>query len=94
MPPAIIDVSPFRRPAAWTDAIVAVDAVVWFGADSHIYDMAANDADNFLQVFIRALGFRLIAFSERVRIFGGSFEEDLRLFEPVVTWCEQQSARS
>jgi hypothetical protein len=33
LPPAVIDLSPYWRPSAYASAIVAVDAVLWHGAD-------------------------------------------------------------
>ena len=40
--PAVIDFSPYRRPAAYADAIVAVDGLLWFGAGRELVKLAAN----------------------------------------------------
>lgn len=57
LPPAVIDVSPCWRPARWSKAIVAVDSIGWFGADS---EALASFADHEgVQLVIRAALFRL-----------------------------------
>jgi uncharacterized protein (TIGR02569 family) len=57
LPPAVIDLSPYWRPTAYASAIVAVDAVLWHGADLALLSRAAADA----QLLVRALLFRLLA---------------------------------
>jgi hypothetical protein len=42
-PPAIIDFSPYRRPAAYAAAIVAADALVWEGAARQVLDAVRQD---------------------------------------------------
>jgi uncharacterized protein (TIGR02569 family) len=59
LPPAIIDVSPYWRPAAYALAIVVADALVWEGADSRILD-AVSHLEDFGQYLIRALIFRAV----------------------------------
>jgi len=59
LPPAIIDFSPYWRPAAYASAIVVADALVWEGADARILD-AVTHIDNFGQYLIRALIFRAV----------------------------------
>ena len=58
-PPAIIDFSPYWRPAAYASAIVIADALVWEGADSQVPD-AVSYIDDFGQYLIRALIFRSV----------------------------------
>jgi uncharacterized protein (TIGR02569 family) len=60
LPPAIIDVSPYWRPAAYGSAIVVADALVWEGADSRILDAVSHIGD-FGQYLVRALIFRAVA---------------------------------
>jgi uncharacterized protein (TIGR02569 family) len=57
LPPAVIDLSPYWRPPAYASAIVAVDAVLWHGADVDLLSTVAADA----QLLVRALLFRLLA---------------------------------
>lgn len=52
-PPAVIDLSAYWRPAGYTAAVVAVDAVLWFGADASLLDTVPTTLAS------RALEFRL-----------------------------------
>ena len=61
--PAIIDFSPYWRPASYADAIVAVDGLLWFGAGRDVLELAWSSQD-FRQMLLRALVFRLVAFNE------------------------------
>lgn len=56
-PPAIIDFSPYWRPAAYASAIVIADALVWQGARRQVVDAVTHIGD-FGQYLIRALIFR------------------------------------
>ncbi len=59
MPPAIIDFSPYWRPAAFGSAIVVADALVWEGADREILDAVSHIGD-FGQYLVRALIYRAV----------------------------------
>jgi uncharacterized protein (TIGR02569 family) len=60
LPPAIIDLSPYWRPAAYATTIVLVDAVLWYGADLALLPrVAGRDAGG--ELLIRALLFRLLS---------------------------------
>jgi uncharacterized protein (TIGR02569 family) len=63
LPPAIIDFSPYWRPAAFASAIVVADALAWEGADAGIL-AAVSHLSNFGQYLIRALIYRMV--TERV----------------------------
>ncbi len=60
LPPAVIDLSPYWRPAAYASAIVAVDAVLWHGADAAAL-VPRNGAREARGLVVRALLFRLLA---------------------------------
>ena len=60
LPPAIIDFSPYWRPAQYASAVVAVDAVLWYGADLALLGTVAG-GDEGRQLLMRALLFRLLA---------------------------------
>jgi uncharacterized protein (TIGR02569 family) len=60
LPPAVIDFSPYWRPAAYASAIVVADALVWEGADSSVLD-AVSHLEDFGQYLIRALIFRAVS---------------------------------
>jgi len=69
LPPAVIDLSLYWRPTAFATAIVVADALVWEGADESLIESAA-EVDDFSQVLLRALLYRLVAAVE------GGFEDD------------------
>jgi uncharacterized protein (TIGR02569 family) len=58
--PAIIDFSPYWRPACYASAIVVADALLWEGADRQILD-EVRDIEDFGQYLLRALIFRLVS---------------------------------
>ena len=58
-PPAVIDLSPYWRPAAYASAVVVVDAVLWHGADLALLATLAGAGDG-PQHLVRALLFRLL----------------------------------
>jgi hypothetical protein len=82
--PAIIDFSPYWRLAAYADAIVAVDGLLWFGAGRELVTAAAT-GPGFPQMLVRASLFRLVALNEKVRIFDlDGLESELKTFEPAI----------
>lgn len=69
-PPAVIDVSPYWRPAAYADAVVVIDALLWWQADLALVDLGCPEGLSSAQwrsLLARALVFRLLAFDERRR---------------------------
>lgn len=65
--PTVIDVSPYWRPAAYADAVVAVDAFLWWRTDLEILQLAhppGLGAASWRSLLARALVFRLLAFDE------------------------------
>ena len=60
LPPAIIDFSPYWRPAAYASAVVAVDAVAWYGAGMELLSREAARGGG-VQFLVRALLFRILA---------------------------------
>jgi prepilin-type processing-associated H-X9-DG protein len=63
-PPAVIDFSPYWRPAGLALAVAAVDAPMWDGADPAILGQlavqAGYDPADFSQLLARALVYRLV----------------------------------
>ena len=63
-PPAVIDFSPYWRPAGLALAVAAVDALMWSGADPAILGQLAIQAGygtaDFSQLLARALVYRLV----------------------------------
>ncbi|KAK9360604.1 hypothetical protein V1504DRAFT_454029 [Lipomyces starkeyi] len=64
--PAVIDFSPSWRPAAYGDAIVVADGLLWYRAEETLIELGGS-GETFLQLLVRALLFRLIAYNELVR---------------------------
>jgi uncharacterized protein (TIGR02569 family) len=60
LPPAIIDFSPYWRPKPFASAVVAVDAVVWHGADLGMLSTIVDPREG-TGALIGALLFRLLA---------------------------------
>lgn len=58
-PPAVIDFSPYWRPVTYAEAIVAVDALLWYDADPGVIELLDDAAA--AQMLSRALVFRLVA---------------------------------
>jgi len=59
LPPAIIDVSSYWRPAPFGAAIVVADALVWEGADEGLLE-AVEHIEDFDQFLLRALIYRVV----------------------------------
>lgn len=57
-PPAVIDITPYWRPAAYAQAIIVADALDWYGADRSILDLVA-DVPEIHQLMARAELFRI-----------------------------------
>ncbi len=64
LPPAIIDFSPYWRPADYAIAVVIADSLDWSGADSAIFD-AYEHIPEIDQLVVRAELFRLAVYSTR-----------------------------
>jgi putative hydrolase of the HAD superfamily len=71
-PPAVIDFSPYWRPADYALAVAAVDALLWYEAPLSVLELVARrTGPGFGDHLIRALIFRLVAHSEAVKAAGG-----------------------
>ncbi len=81
LPPAVIDLSLYWRPKAFATAIVVADALVWEGADESLIDSVAV-IDEFGQMLLRALLFRIVAAAESG--FEGDGSEIERLYARAV----------
>ena len=72
--PAVIDVSPYWRPVGFAHAIVVADAVCWRNADPEDLLKYVTHIDQFPQLLIRALIYRMvttIVISQGKRNLGG-----------------------
>jgi uncharacterized protein (TIGR02569 family) len=78
-PPLILDFSAYWRNPAWAEAVVCVDALLWWDASAAILDVLPADLRR--QLALRALLFRVITGSERLR--AGGPPDDWHLAEHV-----------
>jgi hypothetical protein len=89
LPPAVIDLSPYVRPAAYALAVVVVDALAWHGADQALVRALDDDPESG-QLLLRAALFRLCAAAH----FGpAGAESEARAFAPVVELLERLQSR-
>jgi len=65
-PPAVIDFSPYWRPAAFADGIVIADSLVWSDGDLGLIT-DAEDPVVLFQMTLRATLFRLVGLQEQLR---------------------------
>ena len=82
LPPAIIDFSPYWRPAGFAAAIVVGDALVWEGADAELLASFAGEPD-FGQFLLRALIYRAVT-DRLARVDEPVRPDDADPFLPVV----------
>lgn len=64
VPPAVIDIAPYYRPAAYADAVIVADAVAWEGAPRELADDFAEGRPSGKELLARAVAYRLIAAAE------------------------------
>ncbi len=83
IPPAVIDVSPYYRPAIFAEAVIVVDAWLWHGEGEGLAScLRGPDSRRYLA---RALLFRLTALNEHAREDPAVLGE-LEFFERVIGW--------
>ncbi|MFB4422768.1 phosphotransferase [Streptomyces sp. QL37] len=68
-PPAVIDFSPYWRPPPFAEAVVIADGLLWWELPVELLSLGSHHAD-WQQLLIRALIFRIVAYSELVRPSG------------------------
>jgi uncharacterized protein (TIGR02569 family) len=94
LPPAVIDVSPYWRPAAYADAVVTVDALLWWEEPESLVDELAPPSLDHLartQLLLRATVFRLVALDEAHRLDDPDVPPQMALYDRVVTLLEARS---
>jgi uncharacterized protein (TIGR02569 family) len=72
--PAIIDISPYWRPAGFASAVIVADAICWRAADARELLATVAHIDEFPQLFLRALIYRMtttVEFSRRAADLDG-----------------------
>lgn len=79
-PPAVIDITPYWRPAEWSAAVIAVDALSWGGAQTELLERWAH-LPEWPQMLLRALMFRLTVSLSHPRSTPSSLVEILSAVE-------------
>jgi uncharacterized protein (TIGR02569 family) len=64
VPPAVIDIAPYYRPAAYADAVIVADAVAWEEAPRDLAEEFATTRPFGSHLLARAVVYRLIAAAE------------------------------
>lgn len=83
LPPAVIDFSPYWRPAAFAEAIIVADAMLWSDGTIDLIDFQ-DDPYLFGQFLLRALIFRLVAQHERdAHVSSAERDRHASCFQPV-----------
>ncbi len=86
-PPAVIDFSPYWRPAGFAVAVVVEDALSWTDADEGVVELGLHIPE-FHQLLIRATLRRILELDEHNRRGRPRFEEHLREYERTVAIIE------
>ena len=81
--PAVIDFSPYWRPAGFALAVVIVDALTWGGAGMDILDLVRDELE-IEQLLLRAELRRLVEVELHDRAAGRRRPHDVRAHEPTI----------
>ena len=91
LPPAVIDFSPYWRPAGFAVGVVVADAIVWGGAELSLIETASDRIDDFAQFLARAELRRILELEAAHRLWGwdvlGELDAHLPLIEAIVERC-------
>jgi len=87
LPPAVIDLSLYWRPAAFAVGVVVADAIVWEGANPDLID-AAGDIAGFEQFLARAELRRIIEIDAAHRLWGWDVLGELEAHLPLIAMIE------
>ena len=87
--PAVIDLSPYWRPAAFAVGVVVADAIVWEGADANLID-AARDIEGFDQFLARAELRRIVELDAAHRLWGWDVLGELDAHLPLIAIIEER----
>jgi hypothetical protein len=84
-PPAVIDLSPYVRPAAFASAIAVVDAMAWEAAPLTLAIRFGTRNEQGDQLLARAVVFRLIAACEAWRDYPERIGAEVDAYQPVLS---------
>ena len=90
--PAVIDFSPYWRPAGFAAGVVVADAIVWGDAELSLIERASDRIDDFAQMLVRAELRRILEIEAAHRLWGwdvlGELNDHLPLVDAIVKRCE------
>jgi uncharacterized protein (TIGR02569 family) len=89
LPPAIIDMSPYWRPAEYANAIICVDSIVWEGAPDTLLDQV-EDAPTVNQLLVRATIWRIITSELCIAHFGRGNIDDVNSYHHFIDLLEKR----
>ena len=84
-PPAVIDMSPYVRPAEYPNAIAVVDAIAWEDAPLTLAIRFSATVDGADQLLARAIVFRLITAAEAFRALPERIAAEVDAYAPVLS---------
>ncbi len=87
--PAVIDFSPYWRPAAFADAVILMDGMLWYAWDEVV--PLIPQTPTFLQLLVRAALFRLGALNERARMTDPDCLDELPTFDRAIAWLADKA---
>lgn len=89
LPPAVIDFSPYWRPAGFAAAIVVVDAIAWYGADEALLD-SVQHIEDIDQLLARAAIYRIVTADRFATSAGRRYvEANVAAYEPLAALVER-----
>ncbi len=92
LPPAIIDFSPYWRPAGFALAVIVVDAIAWYGADKTLVD-AVSHLEELDQLIARAVVYRIVTADVLSESAGSRFvAANLAAYQPLAELAENIAA--
>jgi uncharacterized protein (TIGR02569 family) len=86
--PAIIDISAYWRPAVYADAVVVIDALLWWRTEPSLIELAQLDGlprDAWTSLLARAAIFRLLASSVAFDVTSPDHASELKQFDQILT---------
>ncbi len=92
LPPAIIDFSPYWRPAEFATAIIIVDSMVWDGAEDNLMNEIASTID-MNQLLVRATMWRIKSTEECIKQFGVGSIEDVDAYMHLINLIQERETR-
>ena len=85
--PAVIDFSPYWRPAAFAEALILMDGMLWFTEEDIVPLIPCTPT--FSQLLVRAALFRLGALNERARTVDPAGLDELSIFDQAIGWLTE-----